>query len=149
MRKLRFGKLDAWLAGGSDREGGGSGPVLVLLHGFGAPATDLVPLWRQIAGPREMRFVFLGAPIILEPGRPDDVAARAWWMIDSAEMRRKAAAGRIDERIERVPAGLAEAREALLGAGTAIEQELEVPSSSIVLGGFSQGSMLACDLTLR
>jgi phospholipase/carboxylesterase len=149
MRKLRFGKLDAWLAGGADREGGGDGPVLVLLHGFGAPGTDLTALWRQIDGPRGLRYVFLGAPLVLETEVPNDIAARAWWMIDIAELQQKAAEGRLDELTERVPVGLAEAREALLGACAAIEQELSVEGSRLVLGGFSQGAMLACDFALR
>ena len=149
MRKVRFGKLDAWVAGGTDREGGGGGPVLVLLHGFGAPGTDLVPLWRQIETSSEVRFVFLGAPLVLEPGLPDEVAARAWWMIDIGEMQQKVAAGRIDELVERVPEGLAEGRAALAGALDAIERDLSVPSSGVVLGGFSQGSMLACDFALH
>ena len=39
-----IGPLRAHLTGGSDGNGGGNGPVVVLLHGFGAPGTDLVAL---------------------------------------------------------------------------------------------------------
>ena len=43
MRKTTLGELDVVLAGGPDRNGGGDGPMLVLMHGFGAPGNDLVP----------------------------------------------------------------------------------------------------------
>src|SRR5580704_2280770 len=52
MKLVKLGDLDARVTGGSDREGGGDGPVVVLLHGFGAPGDDLVPLGRVLAAPR-------------------------------------------------------------------------------------------------
>ena len=58
MRQLKLGTLTAHVTGGTDRDGGGAGPVVVLLHGYGAPGTDLVPLWRELAVPHEVRFVF-------------------------------------------------------------------------------------------
>ena len=48
MRTTTLGQLTVHLTGGTDREGGGDGPLVVLLHGFGAPGTDLVPLWREL-----------------------------------------------------------------------------------------------------
>ncbi|HEV8245728.1 MAG TPA: hypothetical protein VGP93_08165 [Polyangiaceae bacterium] len=149
MKKLRLGELETRIAGGSDREGDGQGPVIVLLHGFGAPATDLVPLWRQIDVPSEVRFVFPAAPIVLDPGLPDEVAGRAFWMIDIAGLQAAALAGRVADLIEREPVGLSEARRALTSVIDAIEGELGVPSDRIVIGGFSQGAMLACDFALR
>jgi phospholipase/carboxylesterase len=149
MRKLRLGQLDAQITGGSDREGGGDGPVVVLLHGFGAPGTDLVPLWRQIETSHAVRFVFPAAPLVLETGMPDDYAGRAWWMIDIGELQEKAAAGRLDELTARVPEGLLEARAALSSLVDALDTELGVQSSRVVVGGFSQGSMVACDFALN
>src|SRR5262245_45871791 len=73
------------LAGGTDREGGGEGPLVVLLHGFGAPGDDLVPLFRQLDVPRSVRFAFPEAPIDLgELVGPAYAGGRAWWMIDPA-----------------------------------------------------------------
>ncbi|MGH7282639.1 MAG: hypothetical protein ACRELY_14020, partial [Polyangiaceae bacterium] len=65
MKQRDFGGLRAILAGGTDREGGGDGSVLVLMHGFGAPGDDLVSLWRVIDAPRGTRFIFPEAPIAL------------------------------------------------------------------------------------
>src|SRR5690606_2105799 len=44
MRTEILGGLTACVTGGTDGKGGGDGPVVVLLHGFGAPGTDLVAL---------------------------------------------------------------------------------------------------------
>jgi phospholipase/carboxylesterase len=44
MRVDKLGGLTVRLTGGTDGKGGGNGPLVVLLHGFGAPGDDLVPL---------------------------------------------------------------------------------------------------------
>src|SRR5438552_18316161 len=82
MRSENLGGLDAVITGGSDGNGGGDGPVIVLLHGFGAPGDDLVPLAEVFAhGLPGVRWVFPAAPLELPMGFGD---ARAWWMIDMA-----------------------------------------------------------------
>jgi phospholipase/carboxylesterase len=88
MRRTRIAALDVCITGGIDREGGGSGPVVVLMHGFGAPADDLVSLWRVIDVPREVRFVFPAAP--LEPAEFAAYGGRAWWPIDVMAMQQAA-----------------------------------------------------------
>jgi len=145
MRELELGGLHARVTGGADREGGGDGPVLVLLHGFGAPGTDLVPLWRVLDVPRGTRFVFPEAPLDLGPAY---MGGRAWWMIDIARLERELAAGGRDLTRE-VPDGLAEARAQLIALLDAVERELAADPARTVIGGFSQGAMLACDVALR
>jgi phospholipase/carboxylesterase len=149
MRLLKLGQLMARVTGGTDREGGGEGPVLVLMHGFGAPATDLVPLFRAIQVPPEVRFVFPAAPLLLDTHAPDDVAARAWWMIDLARMQAGLLRGDHAELARATPPGLATARAAVRGLLEALEAELHAPPEKVVLGGFSQGAMLATDVALR
>ncbi len=83
MRRAKLGPLDVRMTGGSDGDGGGEGPVVVLLHGFGAPGDDLVGLWRSFAAPRGTRYVFPEAPIALGH---QYAGGRAWWWID-LEMR--------------------------------------------------------------
>src|SRR5947209_15886119 len=46
MKESMVAGLRVRWAGGDDREGGGDGPLVILMHGFGAPGDDLVPLWR-------------------------------------------------------------------------------------------------------
>ena len=143
----RLAGLNARISGGTDREGGGSGPVVVLLHGYGAPGEDLVPLQRVLAVPREVRFVFPEAP--LAPSELRAFGGRAWWQIDILALQRDMAEGRARERLYAVPVGLAEARTQLIAFLDELQRELDVSSERILLGGFSQGSMLALDLALR
>src|SRR5208282_2123552 len=84
MRTLELGGLRVRVTGGTDREGGGDGPALVLLHGFGAPGDDLVSLWRVLAAPAGTRFVFPEAPVSLAAMGYGE--GRAWWMIDMERM---------------------------------------------------------------
>ena len=68
MNRTILGGLHAVVTGGTDGQGGGDGPVVVLLHGFGAPGDDLVPLTRFLAVPRAVRFVFPAAPLLSAAG---------------------------------------------------------------------------------
>jgi phospholipase/carboxylesterase len=149
VRKAKIAELDVVLGGGPDREGGGDGPMLVLLHGYGAPGEDLVPLGRQLALPPAVRFAFPAAPLVLEMGLPPERSGRAWWPIDMVELQRAVMLGDTESLMSRVPAGLAEARSRVLGLLEALERDHAVTRNKLVLGGFSQGAMLATDVTLR
>jgi phospholipase/carboxylesterase len=148
MRIEKFGKLRVHLAGGLDREGGGDGPLIVLLHGFGAPGTDLVGLWRQLSVPQTVRFAFAEAPLTPDVGIPD-YPGRAWWIIDMIELEAAIRRGDMDGLAREVPTGLDAARAALSETLDELEDRLNVPSGKLILGGFSQGAMLSCDLALR
>lgn len=151
MRELTLGGLEVRLADGPDRDGGGDGPLLVLLHGFGAPGTNLVPLFREVRVPSEVRFAFPAAPIVFEPNAPVDMAPRAWWMFDFERLQNAMIQG--DDAMlalaNETPEGVTEARARVEEFLEACEKELGAPPERVVLGGFSQGSMLACDVTLR
>ncbi len=87
MRRETLSGLSVTITGGTDREGGGDGPLVVLLHGFGAPGEDLVPLFRQLNVPSEVRFAFPAAPVDLRAKLgPGYAGGRAWWMIDTAAL---------------------------------------------------------------
>jgi len=101
MRTLQLGDLNVRVVGGEDREGGGNGPLVVLLHGYGAPGDDLVPLQRVLNVPSEVRFAFPEAPL-----SPPDLAmygGRAWWPIDVMALQQAAAAGRARDRMRETP----------------------------------------------
>jgi phospholipase/carboxylesterase len=145
MRIATLGGLKVHIAGGTDREGGGEGPLVVLLHGFGAPGDDLASLWRVLRAPAGTRFAFPEAPLSLESlGMP---SGRAWWMIDMMRLQRMRTPAEIEQMMAEVPAGLPAAREKVQAMLQALRDELH--PSSLVLGGFSQGAMLAVDVALR
>jgi phospholipase/carboxylesterase len=147
MRISRIADLNVRITGGTDREGGGAGPVVVLLHGYGAPGDDLVPLQRVLQVSRDVRFVFPEAPLT-----PPELAAyggRAWWPIDMIALQRARAEGRERDRTSGEPEGITQAREQVIALLDGVERELGVSGDKIVLGGFSQGAMLSCDVALR
>ncbi len=147
MRVIEVGGLRVRVTGGADREGGGTGPAVVLLHGFGAPGDDLVALHRVIAAPAGTRFLFPEAPMSLASMGYGE--GRAWWMIDTArllaiQMGRR---GDADKLRAEVPAGLSSAREKVLAMLAGVADTMK--PSRLMLGGFSQGAMLSCDVALR
>lgn len=121
--------------------------TVVLLHGYGAPGTDLVGLAAQIPAQGATRFVFPQAPQTIE-GMSGPDAGRAWWHIDMMALQVARMTGQDDQLAAQVPDGLTEAREALSGAMLALEANGVSPERTI-LGGFSQGAMLSCDWSLR
>jgi phospholipase/carboxylesterase len=144
MRDKTYGGLRVRLTGGPDRQGGGDGPLVVLMHGFGAPGEDLVPLARVLDVPREVRFAFPEAPLDLGP---EAMGGRAWWWIDMERIARAAMTGQPIDRSQEVPEGLPEARASVIEMLGELGRSLS--PSHLVIGGFSQGAMLACDVALR
>lgn len=140
MREELFDGIRVRLTGGEDRQAGGDGPLVVLMHGFGAPGTDLVGLWRVLDVPQSVRFAFPEAPNEI-PGMP---GARAWWMIDFARAEAAMASGPRSYANE-VPPGMEEATDRVVGMLGAMQEGLGAPNERLVLGGFSQGSMAACN----
>ena len=140
---MHFGELQVYLTGGVDREGGGDGPLVVLLHGYGANADDLLPMWRVLDVPRETRFAFVDAPLLLA----GYVGGRAWWHLDIARLEAAMRGEPGPDRSAEVPQGLAEVRAQLNACVDEMEEKLR--PRSLVVGGFSQGAMLACDFALR
>ncbi len=146
MRESLLGGLKIRLTGGTDGHGGGGGPVVMLLHGFGAPGDDLIPLADAIQVPTETRWLFPEAPLSLNMGVGD---SRAWWIIDFARIQEDRAAGRIRDLSVEIPQGLALARECFLTFLKELPRQLPIDYKRMVIGGFSQGAMLTCDAVLH
>lgn len=146
MRESLLGGLKVRLAGGSDGHGSGDGPLVMLLHGFGAPGDDLVPLADVIQVPTGTRWLFPEAPFSLNMGFGD---SRAWWIIDFARIQEDRAAGRIRDLSVEIPQGLALARERFLAFLKELPRHLSIDYKKTVIGGFSQGAMLTCDAVLH
>jgi phospholipase/carboxylesterase len=126
--------------------------VVVVCHGFGATGTDLVPiggelLQRSSLLAEQVRFIFPAAP--LAPEEFGMFGGRAWWMLDIERMNSMIAEGRLRDLRNEHPDGLDEARSMLLSLIDEVRAETGLPMSQFVLAGFSQGSMLSTDVTLR
>ena len=149
MRHVMLGTLRATLV---DHLPAGQKPTraVVLCHGFGAPGDDLVPLAEALfarapALKATTVFAFPEAPIdLVEYGN----GARAWWRIDVSTFDRIARGG-AEPVIRVAPPGMAEARRAFRGMLDALLAQTGLSIGHVVLGGFSQGAMLATDTALR
>jgi len=142
MRIAQLGGLTVRLTGGPIGKGDGDGPVVILLHGFGAPGDDLVPLAEVLEAPEGTRWLFPEAPLSLDMGFGD---SRAWWIIDMARLQADRAAGRVRDLSMEIPKGLALARGWLLALLKELPHHLPIDYRKTVIGGFSQGAMLTCD----
>jgi phospholipase/carboxylesterase len=147
MLVANLSSLTLRVTGGIDGQGGGDGPLVVLMHGFGAMGDDLVPLASMMRVPREVRFVFPEAPHVLPPSMGG--YGRMWWPIDVERLERAMQTGAPRDMRSEDPPGLVEARERVATMLDELRRVFAVPEGGLVLGGFSQGSMLACDLSLR
>lgn len=146
MRMDTLGGLTVRLTGGIDDKGGGNGPLVVLLHGFGAPGDDLVPLSQYLDAPTGTRFVFPEAPISIPMGFGD---SRAWWMIDMARIQADRAAGTVRDISNDIPRGLTDARGRMKTFLDDLHGKFGADPARTILGGFSQGAMLSCDALLH
>jgi phospholipase/carboxylesterase len=122
---------------GDQGENERGGTVLVLLHGWGAPGDDLVPLARRLVRPHT-RVIVPAAPLEHPAG------GRAWWHLDLARRRRAWAAGQ--DLSAEVPEGLVQARAHVQKLLHDVRRRLQ--PRRLVLAGFSQGGMLAMDVAL-
>jgi phospholipase/carboxylesterase len=119
--------------------------TVVLLHGFGAGGDDLVPLGQYMGAPTA-RYVFPAAPLELDALYGD---SRAWWLIDLMKLEHDLRSGNVRDRRSEVPEGLPDVRAQVSRFLDAIKARYSITDADIILGGFSQGAMLALDVALH
>lgn len=136
----KFGPLEALVVGG---EASASTPTIVLFHGYGADAYDLSSLSEEIDLPTAARWVFPQGPLQVQIG--PGFFGRAWFPIDLEAHQRALDSDRgVDYSESRTPA-MDRARDQALQ----MLAQLKVDPARLILGGFSQGSMLAVDVALQ
>ena len=126
--------------------------VVVLCHGFGAPGHDLVPIGDELfklcpALADSVELIFPAAPLSLE--ELGYGGGRAWWHIDMEELVGAVESGDLRILRDRRPEGIDQARDQLLSLLDEVRQKTSLPHNRFVLGGFSQGSMLAVETALN
>lgn len=122
---------------------GGDGPPTMVLHGYGSSAEQWAPFTQTIPLPSGGRFVFPQAPDVTSP--PDGPpGGRGWW--------RLALAAHIPPG--RTVPDLSATRPPGLKAAASLVQELREgversPGGAVLLGGYSQGAMVASEVAFR
>jgi phospholipase/carboxylesterase len=126
---------------------------IIVCHGFGAPGTDLVPISQELMHlsgklSGRARFYFPEGPLGLDSYGM--FGSRAWWMIDMDALNRAMMEGTFRERARNDrPEGLEDVRASLLKLISEVRDDTGLPTSRLVLGGFSQGSMLTVDVATQ
>jgi phospholipase/carboxylesterase len=134
-------------------EAGARPPLLVVFcHGYGASGEDLVPFVPELLERERrlapVRFAFPAAPLSMGVASWGD--SRAWWPIDWMTLSNLSRTPEGRERLRNdLPEGLVSARRKLQGCIEALLAGSGLGPERVVLGGFSQGGMLATDLALH
>jgi phospholipase/carboxylesterase len=120
------------------REDEGGGHAVIVLHGWGAPGDDLVPLAHELQRPG-VRFFVPAAPL------PEVGGGRAWWHLDPRTRPPHAESDRVPAGF-RPNADVVAARGAVQGLLATVRERYAPATVSLV--GFSQGAMLSIDVAL-
>ncbi|MDA7503715.1 phospholipase [bacterium] len=126
--------------------------LVVLCHGFGAPGDDLVQIGAYLIESRpELKdrvvIAFPEAPLSLEEmGMP---RSRAWWPLDMEKLNQAVESGDFRDLRNESPELLPDAREKLIAVMDQLQEEYDIGIRRTIVGGFSQGSMLATDYALQ
>jgi phospholipase/carboxylesterase len=120
------------------REDERGGSAVVVLHGWGAPGDDLVPLAEALQRPG-VRFFVPAAPL------PEMGGGRAWWHLDPNARPPHASSDQLPPGFQPNPAVVA--ARAAVQALIATVVDRHAPTT-VALAGFSQGAMLSIDVAL-
>lgn len=119
-----------------------SGKTVVLFHGYGADCHDLAPLAGVFPPGLAARWVFANAPLTVPIGPHS--TGRAWFPIDMAALEAAMRRGGHRDFSGETPAGFLEGA----ASAAAFVDALGVEPENLVLGGFSQGAMMATEVAL-
>jgi phospholipase/carboxylesterase len=115
--------------GGVETELRGEGALAeIVVHGYGAPGTDLVPLGERIASALPVRVAIPAAPRTWVNGGE----GRAWYERGTTEL---------DAEVERAAGELAAVRDGLVAEGR--------DAHDVIVMGFSQGATLSIECAQR
>jgi len=154
-QRERIGALDCVVVAPEHTENSQAVPISrvgVFCHGFGAGGDDLVGLAGELLQSEQGQttncmLVFPAAPLSLEDqGMPD---GRAWWLLSIQRLISAMEDGRYEQIRQEVPLGVDDARNKLTEVIEVVLQRCGLSPAQLLLGGFSQGAMLAVETALR
>jgi phospholipase/carboxylesterase len=138
MMTEKIGKLNCHMVTHGQKEN-----CVVLFHGYGADSTDLISLAEMFSTGKKVDYIFPNGPMGVAVGY--GMSGRAWFQIDAARLEQAMRVGAVVDMSESIPKGAAAAYE-MASEMLAI---LRTRYKKIIIGGFSQGAMLATDICLR
>lgn len=115
----------------------GATKTVVMLHGFGASYEDLAPLAPYLDPQGQWNWIFPNG--ILEVPLGPHMSGRAWFPIRMADIEAAAMRGEVVDFADVLPDGMRTAAERL----RSLIEHVRIDSKDLVLGGFSQGAMMA------
>lgn len=120
----------------------GSKKTVVMLHGFGADMNDLAPLHSYLDPKGRYNWIFPNGiqEVLIGP----HMTGRAWFPIRMADIEAAAMRGEAVDFSDVFPDGMKEAEERL----KSLISHLRLDPKDLVLGGFSQGAMMTCQVAL-
>ena len=116
--------------------------TVMMLHGFGADMNDLAPLHTYLDPENQFNWIFPNG--IREVPIGPHVSGRAWFPIRMADIEAAAMRGEVVDFAEIFPDGMGEAEKRIKSLLTC----LRIESKNLILGGFSQGAMMTCQVAL-
>ncbi len=114
------------------------GPTIVLFHGYGASGSDLAPVSAETPLDFPAHWIFPDAP------NRTSFGGLAWFQIDEKAIEKAQQEGVAVDFSNAEPSGFEEAKK----MAEEFLKALDIPLENLILGGFSQGSMLAAEISL-
>lgn len=121
--------------------------AVIICHGFGANEEDLAKIGEQLLNDspklktKKVRFIFPRAPVEVASGQ------YAWWPLNFQMLMYKGLQFGIDKVFEGPPPDGADAAlQHIIKLVQETKKQTNLPTSRIILGGFSQGSWLMTDV---
>lgn len=111
----------------SPKAGNSPQHLLIMLHGWGANADDLVPLADMLSLPN-YQFLFPNAPF----SHPQVPGGLAWYALETGKYE-----------------GIAESRQSLKNWLLSLEENTGIPLSRTILSGFSQGGAMSLEIGIQ
>ncbi len=115
----------------------------LLMHGFGADANDLMGLSSEINTKTDIQFLFPQAPYTIQIA--DSVYGTAWFPRTEDEVMQAFTGDYFTDLAEKNPQGLADSVDEMLEYC----EKQKLDWTKLIIGGFSQGGMVAAELALR
>lgn len=123
-------------------DGKPGGPAVILFHGYGADASDLIPMAEMMGLSADITWIFPDAPmeVIIAPG----IHGKAWWQIDMKRLEKAMVSGELVDMSDTTPQNFEGARKVAMS----LYDEVIKKHSRLIIGGFSQGAMLSTEIAL-